>query len=83
MKKSFISTEPERQGEKPLRPVLKTLVCRGRDSKPRPPAQEADAQTTRTHRRLNKRKKIRTEKKNSQTSQQANYQHGKSVVTVC
>ena len=34
-------------GEKPLLPVLKTLVCRGRGSNPRLPAHKADALTTR------------------------------------
>ena len=42
----------ERQGGKPLPPVLKALVCRGRGSNPRPPAHEADSLTTRPPRRL-------------------------------
>ena len=43
----FYSHNPERQGIKPLLPVLKTLVHRGRGSNPRPPANETDALTTR------------------------------------
>ena len=46
---------PERQGGKPLLPVLKTLVCRGWGSNPRPPAHLADAVTTRPMRRSYKR----------------------------
>ena len=39
------SNNPEHQRGEPLLPVLKTLVCRGRGSNPRPPAHEADALT--------------------------------------
>ena len=46
------SHNPERQGGKPLLPVLETLVCRGRGSNLRPPAHEADALTTWPLRRL-------------------------------
>ena len=38
-------TNPERQGEKPQLPVLKTLLCRSRGSNP-PPTHEADTLTT-------------------------------------
>ena len=41
------SYNPERQGGKPLLSVLKTLICRGRGSNPRPPTHEADTLTTR------------------------------------
>ena len=41
------SHNPDRQGENPLLPVLKKLVCRGQESNSRPPAHEADALTNR------------------------------------
>ena len=44
------SHNPERQGEKPLLPGLKTLVCRDWESNPRHPAHELDALTTRQQR---------------------------------